>query len=126
MQKEAIDTMTETKQIPRQQWKDYFDRFTKRYLRDDPPEAATIAVVSPSLGGQFEAEGALLHGISYDARSQALEVLLENMDHLIFHPKEIWVEEEEDGFLPSIQIIRDEGTKEILTVRRNAIPAHRR
>jgi hypothetical protein len=109
--------MAATKQIPHDQWKDYFDRFTKRYLRDDRPEAATIELLSPELGDQVEAE-AHLQGISYDPRSKTLEVLLENIDHLVFHPKEIWVWEEEDGFLNSIEIVRDDGTKEILTIRR--------
>ena len=110
--------MAATKQIPHNQWKDQFDRFTKRYLRDDRPEAATIELLSPELGDQVEAEAAHLQGISYDPRSKVLEVLLENMDHLVFHPKEIWAWEEEDGFLRSIEIVRDDGTKEILTIRR--------
>jgi hypothetical protein len=50
--------MSTTKQIPRDQWREYFDRFTKEHLK---------------------------------AKSQAFEVLLENVDHLIFHPAEIWV-----------------------------------
>jgi hypothetical protein len=110
--------MTETKQIPRGQWKDYFDGFTRRFLRDDQPESVRLEIVSAALGDQVEAQTARLYGVSYDSRSQALEVLLGDMDHLVFHPKEIWVEEAEDGFLPSIQITRDEGIKEILTVRR--------
>jgi len=110
--------MAATKQIPRNQCGDYFDRFTKRYLRDDRPEAATIELLSPELGAQVQADAAHLLGISYDPKSEALEVLLENIDHLVFHPKEIWVWEDEDGFLPSIEIVRDDGTKEILTVRR--------
>jgi len=97
----------------------YFDRFTKRYLRDDRPETARIELLSPALGDQVEAEAAVqLLGISYDPKSEALEALLENMDHLVFQPKEIWAVEEEGGFLPSIEIVRDDGTKEILTVRR--------
>ncbi|HEY7699701.1 MAG TPA: DUF5335 family protein, partial [Vicinamibacteria bacterium] len=81
--------MTQTRQIPRHQWKEYFDRFTKRHLRDDRVEAATIELLSPALGDQFEVEGAPLLGISYDPKSEALEVLLKNMDHLVFEPKEI-------------------------------------
>ena len=115
--KEVIDPMA-TKQIPPHQWKDHFDRFTKRYLRDDRPEAATIELLSPALGDEVEAEAVHLLGISYHAKSEVLEVLLENIDHLVFHPKEIWAWEEEDGFLRSIEIVRDDGTKEILTIRR--------
>lgn len=110
--------MTATKQIPPNQWKDYFDRFTKRHLRDDRPETARIELLSPTLGDQVQAPGAQLQGITYDTKSKALEVLVENMDHLVFRPKEIWAVEEKDGFLSGIEIVRDDGTKEILTVRR--------
>ena len=110
--------MNTTKQIPRQQWKEYFDRFTKKYLRDDRPEAATIELLSPTLGDQFEVEGVRLLGVSYDRKSDVLEVLLKNMDHLVFQPKEISAIEEEDGFLSAIEIVRGDGTKEVLTIRR--------
>jgi hypothetical protein len=110
--------MAATKQIPSREWKSYFDRFTKRHLRDAKPETARIELLSPLLGDQVEAQAAHLMGVSYDERSRALEILLENMDHLIFQPKEIWAVEENDGFLPGIEIVRDDGTKEILTIRR--------
>jgi hypothetical protein len=107
-----------TKQIPSHDWKDYFDRFTKRYLRDDRPEAATIEVLSPALGDQIEVQAAHLLGLTFDPRTKALEILLENMDHLVYRPKKISVIEDEDGFIPSIEIVRDDDTREILTVRR--------
>jgi hypothetical protein len=113
--------MTETKQIPRQQWREYFDRFTKRYLRDDRPEAATIELLSPTLGDQLEVDRAHLLGISYDPKSEALEVLLKNMDHLVFRPKEISAIEEEDGFLSGVEVVRDDGTREVLTIRRGEV-----
>ena len=115
--------METTKQIPSQQWKDYFDRFTKRHLRDDRPEAATIELLSSSLGDQVEVEGARLLGISFDRKSKALEIPLEGMDHLVFQPKKISVIEEKDGFIPSSEIVRDDDTKEILTVRRADPPS---
>lgn len=110
--------MAATKEIPGHQWKDYFDRFTKRHLRDDRPETATVEYLSTELGGQVETEGAPLLGISYDPKSKALEVLLENVDHLVFHPREVWAIEEADGFLSGIEIVRDDGTKEVLTIHR--------
>jgi hypothetical protein len=110
--------METTKQIPSHDWKDYFDRFTKRYLRDDRPEAATIEVLSPALGDQIEVQAAHLLGLTFDPRTKALEILLENMDHLVYRPKKISVIEDEDGFIPSIEIVRDDDTREILTVRR--------
>ena len=116
--------MAATKKLSPEEWKTYFDRFTKERLREHRPEAATIELVSPEIGDQIEAVGRIL-GISYDPKSEALEVALENVDHLVFHPKEIWVVEEDDGFLSSIEIVREEGSKEVLTLRRNGPPAPR-
>jgi hypothetical protein len=113
-----MGSMETTKQIPSQEWKKYFDRFTKRYLRDDRPEAVTIEVLSPSLGDQVEVQAAHLLGITFDTRSKALEILLENLDHLVYRPKRISVIEDEEGFIPSIEIVRDDDTKEVLTIRR--------
>lgn len=115
--------MSETKQIDRRQWEVYFDRFTKRYLRDDRPEAARIELVSPEMGDQVEVEAARLLGISFDPKDDVLEVLLENTDHLVFEPMQIWVVEEPDGFLPSVEVVRHDGEKEILTIRRSGPPA---
>jgi len=116
--------MTETKQIPKEEWEAYFDQFSKEHLRDDSPEAAKIEVVSPRIGAQVETEGALLLGVSYDPKSKAFEVLLEGVDHLVFEPKEIWVVGDE-GSLPSIEVVREDGTKEILTLRRTGLPVPR-
>lgn len=117
--------MAATKQIPGPQWKEYFDEFTKRYLRDDRQEAATLELVSASLGDQVEVDAAHLFGISYDPKRKTLEVLLDRVDRLVYQPKEIWVVEEGDGLLSSIEIVREDGTKEILTIRRIHPPALR-
>jgi hypothetical protein len=115
--------MGTTKQVPRSEWKDYFDRFTRERLRSDAPEAATVEVMSPTLGDQFEVSAVRLLGLSYDPRSEDLEVLLENVDHLIFHPKEIWVLEGEPGFIATLEVIHPDDTKEIIYVRRSGAPA---
>lgn len=114
-----------TKQIPREQWKDYFDRFTKTLVREGQQESVTIELISPGLGDQIEVDAAHLFGISYDPRSGTLEVLLDRVDRLVYQPKEIWVMEEEDGLISSLEIVRDGGTKEILTFRRSSPPALR-
>jgi Family of unknown function (DUF5335) len=117
--------MAATKQIPRDQWKDYFDRFTKTLVRDGRQESATIELISPGLGDQIEVDAAHLFGISYDPRSGILEVLLDRVDRLVYQPEELWVVEEEDDLVSSLEIVRDGGMKEILTFRRTSPPALR-
>jgi hypothetical protein len=117
--------MSTTKQLPRDQWKEYFDRFTKEHLKDDKPEAATVEVISPTLGDQFEVTAVRLLGLAYDSKSQAFEVLLENVDHLIFRPTEIWVLEGQPGFISTLEVVRPDGIKEIIYIRRSGPPAPR-
>ena len=38
-----------------------------------------------------------------------------------YRPKEVWAIEEEDGFIQALEIVRDDDTKEIVRVRRQAI-----
>jgi hypothetical protein len=111
--------MGTTRQLPRSEWKEYFDRFTQEHLRDDNPEAATVEVISPTLGDQFEVAAVRLLGLAYDPKSEAFEVLLEDVDHLIFRPVEIWVLEGQTGFIATLEVVREDGTKEIIYVRRS-------
>ena len=115
--------MGTTKQLPRAEWKDYFDRFTREHLRDDSPGAATIEIMSPTLGDQFEVSSIRLLGLTFEPKSEDLEVLLENVDHLIFHPKEIWVLEGEPGFIATLEVVSPDGVKEIIYVRRSGSSA---
>lgn len=113
-----------TKQIPPKEWRTFFDRFTRQHLRDDVPETVTIEVASPETGDQVSAKDARLLGITYDPRSEALEVVLEGSDHLVFRPADIWVvENEADGFLETVDLVRDDGTKEIMYLHRSGVPA---
>ena len=42
----------------------------------------------------------------------------ETGDHRIPQPKEVWTVEEPDGFITSIEIVRDDATREIVKVNR--------
>jgi hypothetical protein len=111
--------MSTTKQLSRAEWRTYFDRFTRERLQAAELEDATIEVVSPTLGDQFQVSAVRLLGLTYDPKSEALEVLLENVDHLIFRPTEIWVVEGEPGFISTLEIVQADGTKELIYLRRS-------
>jgi len=117
--------MSTTKQLARTEWKTYFDRFTRERLGDEAPGSATVEVVSPTLGDQFQVSAVRLLGLTYDPKSDAFEVLLENLDHLIFRPTEIWVMEGEPGFISTLEIVESDGTKELIYVRRSGPVADR-
>jgi hypothetical protein len=110
--------MKTTKELPRAEWKEYFDRFTREHLRNGTSGAVTVEVMSPTLGDQFEVSAVRLLGLTYDPKSQSLEASLEELDHLIFNPTAIWVLEGEPGFISTLEVVRSDGTKEIIYLRR--------
>lgn len=110
--------MSVTTQIPRERLGEYFEAFTKRFLRDGAPEAVDVEVLEPDWGDQRVAEGARLIGITYDRRTNTLEFELDSGDHRVYEPQEVWVIEEPDGFLNAIEVVLPEGSKEVVSVKR--------
>jgi hypothetical protein len=108
----------ETKRIPNDQLEDYFAKFTKHFLLRESTNAVDVEVLAPDWGDQFAAEGAHLRGITYDPKDKALEFELEAGDHRIFNPREVWTAEEFDGFVKAIEVVREDGSREIARVNR--------
>jgi len=109
-----------TKQIPTDRMEQYFDGFSKRFLRKES-RTADVEVLGMDLGDQIEGEGVRLIGITYEPKTRELDVELEGGDLRSFQPKEVWAIEEDDGFIRALEIVRDDDTKEIVRVRRQAI-----
>ena len=118
--------MSATKQIPRDQLQPYFDAFSKRFGRTGSSDAMDIELISPEVGDQRAADGARLAGIAYDPHDDALDIMLElardqSADHRIVHPREVWVVEEPDGFVSSMEVVRADGAREIATLRKGGV-----
>jgi hypothetical protein len=111
----------ETKKIPNEQLKMYFDEFTRHFLLRESTNAVDVEVLAPDWGDQFAAEGSHLFGITYDPKDNALEFELEGGDHRVTKPKEVWTAEEFDGFVKAIEIVKDDGTREVARVNRLGI-----
>jgi hypothetical protein len=99
----------------------YFAEFTRRFLRDGSPEAADVEVLEPDLGSQIAIQGARLLGITYEPRSRALQLELDVGDHRIFDLFDVWTREEQDGFLNSVAVIHQDGSREIVSIKRVGI-----
>ena len=95
----------------------YFDSYTKRFLQDNSPELMDLEATSLKLGDQFVADGALLAGIAYEGETRTLELAFDTGEHRIYEPKEVWVVEEADGSLISIEIVDREGGAEVVEIR---------
>lgn len=116
-----------TKLIPREEWESYFERYTRQHLdaEGDVHETAAIEVMSATLGDQIEATLVPVLGMDYDPKSNAFELLLEGVDHLMFYPTEIAVIEEDDGFISALEVRHEDGLREIVQLKRAPIPTAR-
>jgi hypothetical protein len=110
--------MSTTTNIPRERLNEYFEEFTKRFLRHGSPDAVNVEVLNPEWGDQYVAEGARLIGVAYDRHDDALEFELDSGDHRVVQPQEVWAVEEADGFLSAIGVVRQDGAREVVTVQR--------
>jgi hypothetical protein len=70
------------------------------------------------MGDQRIASGVRLLGVDYDPHTNALELELESGDHRAFNPREVWAVEEPDGFISALQVVREDGEKEVVKIRR--------
>src|SRR5215211_4660599 len=109
--------MSETKRISTDQLTRYFDAFSKRFLMADSPDSADVEILG-ELGDQRIASGVRLLGVGYDPHTNALELELESGDHRSYRPREVWAVEESDGFITALQVVREDGEREVVNIRR--------
>jgi hypothetical protein len=108
--------MSETKRIPSDQLTRYFDAFSKKFLMSDSVQSADVEVVGTDLGDQPLAKKVRLLGVDYDPHTNALELELSAI--IAPTPREVWAVEEADGFVSGIQIVREDGAREVVSISR--------
>jgi hypothetical protein len=100
------------RKLDKSEWRPFFDGVSK-ILEGTRVE---IEVASLRLGDQIEAEWLPFIGITYDPKDDILEVALEDVDHMVNHPREIHVDEAAGDFI-AIAVVDAEGTQQILKLR---------
>ncbi len=90
-------------------WHPFLERVSKA-LRG---KHAEIDVTSVKFGDQIEAEWVPLIGLTYDTKSDIVEVAVQGLDHLIRKLQKVFVEEEA-GRLTSLEVIGPDGTQQIV------------
>lgn len=101
-----------TMKLDRAAWKPYFEEMTRLLEgRQVYVEAASL-----SLGDQVQVEWAPLRGITYDPKNDLFEVLLDELDHLIRHPKDVHVGYGDSG-VEAIEIVDGDDTQQIIRLR---------
>ena len=114
--------MSNTKHIADDQLEKYFDSFSRRFLMRGSQEAADIELIGSDVGDQVVASGAHLLGIDYDPHTRALEILLEAGDRRVYEPREVWTVEDPDGFISSMEVVLNDGTRQVMTIKRVGTP----
>jgi hypothetical protein len=107
--------------LPREEWRPYFDRFSKAKQDAGRVDYAEIRVFSPEIGAQPETTWLPLLGLTFDPKDDLLEVQVAGLDHLVAHPTTIYVDEDASGDggrrLDRMEVIRDDGTLEVIEIR---------
>jgi hypothetical protein len=99
------------RQLDRKQWEVFFDRVSKG-LRDETVE---VEVVGEEVGDQKELQGAPLTGLTYDPEADELEIDSQGMEHIVPHPKAIYLEgEAHKQALSQVVVIDGEGHKQFI------------
>ncbi len=100
------------RKLRRDDWSGFCAHVTRGFLG----KRVDIEVASLQIGFQPEARRLPLIGISYDPKSDVLELLLGEFEHLIRAPREFYVDEEPLD-ITSLQIIDADGVRQILILR---------
>ena len=102
-----------TRRLDRAEWREYFDGVSNQL----GPAEVEIEIAALPLGVQVETKWATLRGLTYDPKSDVMQVFAEGVNHLIHGPQEIFVQEDDAG-LESVSVLDKTETKQIITLRR--------
>jgi hypothetical protein len=101
-----------TRKLDKKQWRTFFDHVSTTLEGKE----AEIEIASLRLGDQVEADWLPLLGIAYDPNDDIVEVALEDLDHLIAKPRELYVEEGPRG-LAALEIVDSDDVRQIIKLR---------
>jgi hypothetical protein len=99
-------------QIDRSRWAPFLNTLTNSLIG----KQADIEVASLDLGDQIQAEWASLIGVTYDHKDDLIEIALEELDHLIRSPRELFVDYAVGGII-AIEIVDADGNRQIVRFR---------
>ena len=99
-----------TRALPKAEWSGYFDQISKHLIG----EKAMVEIQGLEfIGDRRQARCLPLHGLTYDAKDDILQVAMDGLDHLIHAPREIVVSDGPDG-LEGLKIV--DASKQTQTV----------
>ena len=106
--------MATVRTIPKPEWQAFFDSMADTLIG----KRVEIEAASLDFGDQIVAEWVPLLGITYDRHDDLVDVAIGSLDldHLIRHPSEIYIQEGPRG-LETITVATADGEKQILRLK---------
>ena len=101
-----------TVKLEKSAWKPYFDQVSTTLVG----KQAEIETASLKIGDQIDAEWVGLRGIAYDPGKDLVDIMLEGSDHLVRHPRDIYVEQGPLG-VTSMEVIDTDDVRQIIKLR---------
>lgn len=101
-----------SRKLPHQEWQNYFDSFSKTH----GAALINLEVVGKDIGDQTEIRWQPLRGLSHDPHKDSFFVVTDSLEHTIFHPKTIHIEELH-GVLRSIEIVDQDNNHQIIRLK---------
>jgi hypothetical protein len=101
-----------TRKLDKSEWRAFCDRLPKGLIG----KQAEIEIASLTLGSQVQGEWLPLLGIVYDPKSDAIEIALDGLDHLVNRPRDLYVDVGPGGML-SLEVIDSGGVRQIVKLR---------
>lgn len=98
--------------LEKMQWQRFCDLVSKGI----EGKRAEIEIASLETGVQEEARWLPLMGLAYDPNDDIIEILLDGLDHLVVHPRELYVEFGKSG-LETMGIVDEHSAWQIVMLR---------
>jgi hypothetical protein len=110
-----------TQEIPRSEWRQFFDSFSRQH----EGWLATLEVLGADVGAQEEGRELPLAGVSLSSggdEAEAISIDLgmtpdKHVSHAISEPTAVWLEQTEEGANAALEIEVADGTKTLLRFR---------
>ena len=99
------------RRLERSEWPSFCLRASRYVLG----KRAEIEALSLEIGRQVAALRMPILGIDYDPRSDVMQILLTDLEHLIYRPRELYVDDRPEGLL-SFEGIDGDGVQQIIVL----------
>ncbi|MBI2876197.1 MAG: DUF5335 family protein [Candidatus Tectomicrobia bacterium] len=103
-----------TREIPRNEWAQFFDNFSRRYRG----WLVTVEVLGPDIGAQIEAHELPLEGITTEVKEDGEEIIsilgkepMAHITHTIAAPTHVRLKQAEEGIAEAVEIESASRTK---------------